>query len=108
MPDFSAGTKEDWRSDADDFPEEALGLPLEDWDGEVWIDISNEVTLGPQVGEMSCIRLDGRLVVGKEAHEQKCAMLSITLNCSVSCRAVLSRYRSSFGLERILWESGSA
>lgn len=41
--DFSAGTKEDWRTDAGDFPEEALGAPLDDWAGEVWVDVSNEV-----------------------------------------------------------------
>lgn len=41
--DFSAGTKEDWREDADDFPEVALGEPLGDWQGEVWVDINNEV-----------------------------------------------------------------
>lgn len=43
VPDFSAGTREDWRKDADDFPTEALGGPLEDWDGEVWVDVNNEV-----------------------------------------------------------------
>eukprot|EP00752_Nemacystus_decipiens_P012050 g10683.t1 len=41
--DFSAGTREDWRDDADDFPEAALGEPLGDWEGEVWIDVNNEV-----------------------------------------------------------------
>lgn len=41
--DFSAGTKEDWRPDADDFPAEALGEPLGDWEGEVWADVNNEV-----------------------------------------------------------------
>lgn len=41
--DFSAGTQEDWRSDADDFPAAALGEPLGDWEGEVWVDINNEV-----------------------------------------------------------------
>ncbi len=44
--DFSAGTKEDWREDADDFPEEALGEPLGDWEGEVWVDVNNEVWMG--------------------------------------------------------------
>lgn len=42
--DFSAGTQEDWRDDADDFPEEALGEPLGNWEGEVWVDVNNEVS----------------------------------------------------------------
>lgn len=42
--DFSAGTQEDWRDDADDFPQEALGEPLGDWEGEVWVDINNEAS----------------------------------------------------------------
>ena len=48
MPqDFSAGTQEDWRDDALDFPEEALGAPLGDWEGEVWVDVNNEVVHSP-------------------------------------------------------------
>lgn len=41
--DFSAGTKEDWRDDADDFPDEALGAALGDWEGEVWLDVNDVV-----------------------------------------------------------------
>src|SRR5574341_206315 len=36
---FSAGTHEDWRSDADHFPAEVIGAALEDWPGERWLDI---------------------------------------------------------------------
>ncbi|MGE4133834.1 MAG: endo alpha-1,4 polygalactosaminidase [Bdellovibrionales bacterium] len=36
---FSAGTYENWRSDASNFPSSALGRPLEDWPGERWLDI---------------------------------------------------------------------
>jgi len=39
---FSAGTYEEWRLDASDFPEEALGNPLDNWEGERWLDITNE------------------------------------------------------------------
>ncbi len=35
---FSAGSFEDWRSDADDFPAAALGNPLDGWPGERWLD----------------------------------------------------------------------
>lgn len=36
---FSAGTWEDWRSDAARYPRAALGKPLPDWPGERWLDI---------------------------------------------------------------------
>jgi hypothetical protein len=36
---FSAGTWEDWRSDAAAYPTAALGAPLVDWPGERWLDI---------------------------------------------------------------------
>ena len=39
---FSAGSYEDWREDEADFPEEALGKDLDGWDGENWLDITNE------------------------------------------------------------------
>eukprot|EP00903_Cladosiphon_okamuranus_P007685 g7449.t1 len=39
---FSAGTRESWRDDADDFPAAALGEALGDWEGEVWVDVNNE------------------------------------------------------------------
>jgi hypothetical protein len=36
---FSAGSWEDWRDDAGDFPEEALGRRLDGWPGERWLDV---------------------------------------------------------------------
>jgi hypothetical protein len=36
---FSAGSHEDWRSDAGDFPTAALGEPLDGWPGERWLDV---------------------------------------------------------------------
>lgn len=39
---FSAGSWEDWRDDADDFPAEALGRTLEGWEDERWVDVTNE------------------------------------------------------------------
>ncbi len=44
---FSAGSHEDWRPDAEDFPEEVLGNPLEGWPGERWLDIRRIDLLGP-------------------------------------------------------------
>jgi len=37
---FSAGSWEDWRDDADDFPKSVLGSNLEGWAGEKWLDVS--------------------------------------------------------------------
>ncbi len=39
---FSAGSREDWRPDADDFPAVAIGNKLDNWPGERWIDIRNQ------------------------------------------------------------------
>ncbi|MFB4194627.1 endo alpha-1,4 polygalactosaminidase [Streptomyces carpaticus] len=36
---ISVGSFEDWRPDAGDFPEEVLGAPLDEWEGEQWLDI---------------------------------------------------------------------
>jgi hypothetical protein len=36
---FSAGSHENWRSDAKQFPSEAIGRPLSDWPNERWLDI---------------------------------------------------------------------
>ncbi len=44
---FSAGTWEEWRPDADAFPQEVLGKPLEDWPGERWMDIRRLDVLAP-------------------------------------------------------------
>ena len=38
---FSAGSWEDFRSDAKEFTKEAIGGPLEGWPDEHWLDISN-------------------------------------------------------------------
>jgi hypothetical protein len=37
---FSAGSYEDWRTDASRFPRELLGRDIEGWPGEKWLDIS--------------------------------------------------------------------
>lgn len=36
---FSAGSREEWREDAGDFPAAAVGEPLDGWPGERWLDI---------------------------------------------------------------------
>ena len=46
---FSAGTMEDWRPDANAFPENIIGNPLEDWPGEYWLDIRAIDSLKPVI-----------------------------------------------------------
>jgi hypothetical protein len=50
---FSAGSREEWRPDAADFPDAAIGLPLDGWAGENWIDVTSET-----VREIMRARLD--------------------------------------------------
>ena len=44
---FSAGSYENWRDDAGDFPNTVIGRPLDDWPGERWLDISRIDLLTP-------------------------------------------------------------
>ncbi|NPA34768.1 MAG: endo alpha-1,4 polygalactosaminidase [Chlorobi bacterium] len=39
---FSAGTLEDWRPDAGQFPDSVVGNPMEGWEGEYWLDIRSD------------------------------------------------------------------
>jgi hypothetical protein len=50
---FSAGSREDWRDDADAFPPTALGRPLDGWPGERWVDVRD-----PGVRDVMRARLD--------------------------------------------------
>lgn len=40
---ISVGTVESWRSDAGAFPSEALGNSWDDWEGERFLDVSQQV-----------------------------------------------------------------
>ncbi|MBK6327564.1 MAG: endo alpha-1,4 polygalactosaminidase [Chloroflexi bacterium] len=44
---FSAGSYEEWRDDAGDFPAEALGETLDGWPDERWLDIRNRAAIEP-------------------------------------------------------------
>jgi len=44
---FSAGSWENWRPDAGDYPAAVLGDPLDGWAGEAWVDIRRLDLLGP-------------------------------------------------------------
>jgi len=50
---FSAGSREDWRPDADEFPQGVLGNELDGWPGERWLDIRS-----PEVRRLMLARLD--------------------------------------------------
>ncbi len=50
---FSAGSHEDWRPDADQFPPAAIGSILDDWPGERWLDVRD-----PIVRDVLAARLD--------------------------------------------------
>jgi hypothetical protein len=50
---FSAGSREDWRPDAGEFPQGAIGNRLDNWPGENWIDIRDAT-----VREIMKARLD--------------------------------------------------
>lgn len=61
---FSAGSHEDWRPDAAEFPAAALGEPLDGWPGERWLDIRD-----PQVRVQMQARLDLAVEHGCDAVE---------------------------------------
>lgn len=42
---FSAGSYEDWRTDANQFPQDVLGMDMLGWPGEKWLDIRQIQTL---------------------------------------------------------------
>jgi hypothetical protein len=44
---FSAGSHEEWRPDAAQFPAEVLGAPLVGWEGERWLDVRRIDLLAP-------------------------------------------------------------
>ncbi len=44
---FSAGSYEDWRPDAAQFPQEVLGNDYEGWEGEIWLDVRRLDLLAP-------------------------------------------------------------
>jgi hypothetical protein len=63
---ISAGTFEDWRPDAGQFPAEVLGSPLEDWEGERWLDIRKYTG---KLGQIMRTRLDMCKAAGFDAVE---------------------------------------
>ena len=61
---FSAGSWENWRDDADDFPDAALGKTLEGWADERWLDVTNAT-----VRDIMLDRLDYAVTLGCDGVE---------------------------------------
>jgi hypothetical protein len=47
----NAGALENWRPDADRYPAEIVGDPLDDWQGERWVDVRQTEVLRPILAE---------------------------------------------------------
>jgi hypothetical protein len=62
---ISVGSYENWRSDADQFPDEVLGKDYEGWSGEKWLDIRRIDLLAP----IMLARLDACASKGFDAVE---------------------------------------
>lgn len=56
---FSAGSYENWRDDAADFPAEALGNDLDGWAGERWLDIRNQTVRAIMTTRMDLAKSKG-------------------------------------------------
>jgi len=59
---FSAGSYEDWRDDADQYPSEVIGSPLDGWEGEWWVDVRSEA-----LREILAERMDTAVARGCDA-----------------------------------------
>lgn len=61
---FSAGTREEWRDDADRFPATAIGRRLDDWPDEKWVDVADA-----EVRQIMADRLDHAVARGCDGVE---------------------------------------
>ncbi|KAF7194316.1 hypothetical protein HII31_04349 [Pseudocercospora fuligena] len=95
---FSAGSYEDWRGDADSFPSEAIGNPLDDWEGEAWLDTRNE-----DVRDIMRSRIDAAAEKGCDAidpdnldvYEHDGGGFDLTIDDAVNYVQFLSEYAHS-------------
>ena len=56
---FSAGSREEWRPDADSFTPNVLGKSLDGWPGERWLDIRSEIVRNIMLERMDLARSKG-------------------------------------------------
>ncbi|KAI1264741.1 glycoside hydrolase superfamily [Xylariaceae sp. FL1019] len=69
---FSAGSYEDWRADADQFPASALGNGLDGWEGENWLDTTDSTVRSimaariQSAADKGCVGVDADNIDGYE------------------------------------------
>lgn len=56
---FSAGSREDWRADADDFDDDDHGESVDDWRGESWLDIRSDNVRAVMRGRLDLAKTRG-------------------------------------------------
>ena len=56
---FSAGSYEDWRPDADAFPNSTLGNELDGWGGERWLDIRDDTVKNIMLSRLDLAKKKG-------------------------------------------------
>lgn len=66
---FSAGSYEEWRSDAAAFDEDLLGSPLDGWPGERWLDVRDATKPNSRLAAIMEARLDLAVTKGCTAVE---------------------------------------
>jgi hypothetical protein len=66
---FSAGSYEDWRADAGDFPAEVIGRRLAGWPGERWLDIRARDAAQGALAPVMLARLDRAVEKGCDGVE---------------------------------------
>ncbi|CAN0235414.1 unnamed protein product [Scytosiphon promiscuus] len=78
---ISIGTVEDWRDDADDFPDSVIGPPMDGWDGENWLDVNQrevKVIMNKRVRKAQSMNCDGVEPDNMDAYLQEDTGVSVT------------------------------
>jgi hypothetical protein len=98
---ISAGSREDWRDDASDFPSSVVGRNLDGWPGEKWLDISQLEIVMPVMRA----RIDLANAKGCDAIEpdntdayQANSGFQISKNDEIAYFSALSDYVHSLGM----------
>jgi hypothetical protein len=80
---FSAGSYENWRCDKNSFLESFKGEPLEDWEGERWLDIRNEKLAPIMLNRLDLAKetgCDGVDPDNIDAHEQSADIIGFHIS----------------------------
>ncbi|KAL4869233.1 glycoside hydrolase superfamily [Aspergillus spectabilis] len=98
---FSAGTYEDWRDDEGKFDDADIGAPLDEWEGEAWVDLRSQ-----RIREIMAARLDIAVEKGcdgvdpdnVDAYDNEGGGLDLTETDSAECMNWLAGEAHSRGL----------